>query len=144
MYMNVLSQMMDRAASVRSFYYHPRYKNMKLMHICFVDDLMGFSDGKLSSLQSILVVFKEFVEISWLQLSLEKSTIFMAGVKSEARAVILSQFPFDSEILPVRYMGLLLLTKRMTLSDCLPLIEKIRSRIISWKNRFLLMLGGCN
>lgn len=50
-------------------------------------------------------------------------------------------FPFDRGQLPVRYLGLPLLTKRMTVSDFLPLVEKIRTRISTWTGRFL-SFGG--
>ncbi|KAL1211077.1 putative ribonuclease H protein [Cardamine amara subsp. amara] len=114
---------------------------MKLTHLCFADDIMVFSDGKPRSLEGILEVFKQFAAISGLHISLEKSSIYMAGVSPVARDEILAQFPFDYGTLPVRYLGLPLLTKRMSLTDCLPLIEKIRSRISSWKHRFLSYAG---
>ncbi|XP_023638041.1 uncharacterized protein LOC111830437 [Capsella rubella] len=141
MSMNVLSHMLDKAAADNRFGYHPKCKNLKLTHLCFADDIMVVSDGTLRSMDHILGVFKEFAEISGLRISLEKSTLFLAGVAGTVRANILSRFPFELGTLPVRYLGLPLLTKRLSLSDCLPLLEKIRSRISSWKNRFLSYAG---
>lgn len=43
--------------------------------------------------------------------------------------------------LPVRYLGLPLLTKQMTVRDYASLIEKIRARIGSWTARFLSIAG---
>lgn len=57
------------------------------------------------------------------------------------REEIISHFPFESGSLPVRYLGLPLLTKNMTVLDYLPLIEKIRKRIGSWTGRFLSYAG---
>ena len=54
---------------------------------------------------------------------------------------ILHQFPFGTGSLPVRYLGLPLLTKSMTVLDFLPLIEIIRKMINSWKNRILSYAG---
>ena len=45
--------------------------------------------------------------------------------------------PFATGNLPVRYLGLPLLTKRMTVNDYMPLVEKIRKRMKSWTGRFL-------
>ncbi|KAG7569624.1 Endonuclease/exonuclease/phosphatase superfamily [Arabidopsis thaliana x Arabidopsis arenosa] len=139
--MNVLSSLLDRAAAMRKFGYHPRCKNMKLTHLCFADDIMVFSDGKITSMEGILQVFKDFAKASGLSISLEKSTLFLAGVSNLSREVILTRFPFDVGSLPVRYLGLPLLTKRMSLDDCLPLLEKIRARISSWKHRLLSYAG---
>ncbi|AAD39277.1 Hypothetical protein [Arabidopsis thaliana] len=52
----------------------------------------------------------------------------------------LAQMTITSQ-LPVRYLGLPLMTKAMTAHDYLPLIEKIRKRISSWTGRFLSYCG---
>ena len=43
--------------------------------------------------------------------------------------------------LPVRYLGLSLMTQAMQKQDYMPLIEKIRGRITSWKSQFLSYAG---
>jgi len=65
----------------------------------------------------------------------------MAGVKDNDKADILHSFPFASGALPVRYLGLPLLTKKMTTSDYGPLVEKIRVRIGKWTARHLSFAG---
>jgi len=139
--MNVLSCMLDKAAVEKKISYHPRCRNMNLTHLCFADDIMVFSDGTSKSIQGTLAIFEKFAAMSWLKISLEKSTIFMAGISPNAKTSILQQFPFELGTLPVKYLGLPLLTKRMTQSDYLPLVEKIRARITSWTNRFLSFAG---
>ncbi|KAG7564028.1 Cyclin-like superfamily [Arabidopsis suecica] len=74
-------------------------------------------------------IIKRLDEFSGLQISLENSTIYMAGVKESDKEAILHTFPFESGALPVRYLGQLLLTKRMASSDYTQLIEKIRAPI---------------
>ncbi|KAL1224690.1 putative ribonuclease H protein [Cardamine amara subsp. amara] len=134
--------MLDKAARERQFGYHPYCQNLKLMHLCFADDLLVFSGGKKQSIAGILQVFKDFAATSCLKISLEKSTLFMAGVSDGIKDDILECFPFDSDSLPVRYLGLPLLTKKMTVQDYTPLIEKIRSRISCWTARYLSFAGG--
>lgn len=53
----------------------------------------------------------------------------------------MEQFPFESGALPVRYLGLPLLTKKMNAQDYSPLIARIRSRITSWTARHLTFAG---
>lgn len=114
---------------------------MSLTHICFADDVLVFSDGKKNSIEGILAVFKEFAKKSGLNISLEKSTLYLAGVKEEDSVAILEQFPFEYGSLPVRYLGLPLLTKKMNSQDYRPLISRIRARISSWTARHLTFAG---
>lgn len=74
-------------------------------------------------------------------MSVEKSTIYCGGMKEDKRQAIHDQFHLEVGMLPVRYLGLPLLTKRMGKSDYQPLIEKIKKRISLWTNRFLSMAG---
>ena len=67
--------------------------------------------------------------------------MFMAGVEDEDMVQILNQFPFAAGALPVRYLGLPLLTKRMSVHDYNPLIQRIKQRISSWTARQLSFAG---
>lgn len=62
-------------------------------------------------------------------------------MKPEDSEAILEQFPFESGSLPVRYLGLPLLTKRMNAQDYNPLLSRIKSRISSWTARQLSFAG---
>ncbi|XP_024014348.1 uncharacterized protein LOC112088307 [Eutrema salsugineum] len=139
--MNVLSKKLDKAALEGKFGYHPTCQELQLTHLCFADDLMVFVDGNKRSVEGVLEVFDDFAIHSGLHISLEKSTIYMAGIENVEKEAIIEQFPFESGNLPVRYLGLPLLTRRMTSADYLPLIEKIRSQITSWSAR-PLSFGG--
>ncbi|KAG7578003.1 Reverse transcriptase domain [Arabidopsis thaliana x Arabidopsis arenosa] len=139
--MNVLSKKIDKAASDKKISLHPNCKQLSLTHLCFADDLMVFVKGDKKSIQGTMAVFDDFATHSGLKISLEKSTIYMAGISETDREVILQQFPFEYGSLPVRYLGLPLLTRRMTASDYLPLVEKIRSQISTWTARALSFAG---
>lgn len=139
-YMNVLSKMIDEAAHGGRIGYHPKCKNIDLTHLCFAADLIVFADGIRKSIEGILRVFDDFDRMSGLKISMEKSILFMAG-NMQKREEILSDFQFTTGSLLVRYLGLPLLTKRMTVLDYLPLTEKIRKRVSSWTGRFLSYAG---
>ncbi|KAG7578526.1 Reverse transcriptase domain [Arabidopsis thaliana x Arabidopsis arenosa] len=139
--MNVLSHLINKSAAENKFGYHPRCHNILLTHLCFADDLMVFAEGTKRSVESIITIFDEFAKISGLKISLEKSTLFMAGIQQTTQEEILQNFPFEAGTLPVRYLGLPLMTKAMSSSDYLPLIEKIQNRISTWTSRFFSYLG---
>ncbi|KAG7563869.1 Reverse transcriptase zinc-binding domain [Arabidopsis suecica] len=142
--MDVLSKMLDKAAGAQKFGYHPRCKSMGLTHLSFADDLMVLSDGKVRSLEGIVEVFDEFAKRSGLKISMEKSTVYLAGQSDITHLNIANRFPFSIGQLPVRYLGLPLVTKRLSSTDCLPLLEQIRKRITSWTSRFLSYAGRLN
>lgn len=139
--MEVLSKMLDKAGAQRKFGYHPYCQDLKLTHLSFADDLLIFSDSRRSSVDGILEIFKSFAEASGLHISMEKSTLYLAGLNDTDKQEILSHYTFSNGDLPVRYLGFPLLTKQMTAQDYGPLIEKIRSRISSWTARFLSFAG---
>ncbi|KAL0796998.1 hypothetical protein Bca101_068375 [Brassica carinata] len=72
--MDVLSKLLDKAASHQRFGYHPRCKNLSLTHLAFADDLMVLLNGKVRSVEGIVEVFDQFAKFSGLRISMEKST----------------------------------------------------------------------
>jgi len=50
--------------------------------------------------------------ISGLKISLEKSTLYMAGLRDLDKEEILHSFPFESVCLPIRYLSFPLLTRK--------------------------------
>lgn len=130
--MNVLSHKIDKAAKEKRFQFHPRCRNLSLTHLCFADDLMVFVEGTRESIEGTLSVFEGFTKWSGLSISLEKLTVYMAGIQEEEKRRILVNFPFAEGTLPVRYLGLPLMTQEMRRQDYLPLVERIRSKICSW------------
>ena len=139
--MNVLSYKIDKGLREKKFGIHPRCQSLALTHLCFADDLMVFVEGTKNSVEGVLSVFEEFTGWSGLSISLEKSTIFMAGVAEGEKSRILTNFPFAEGKLPVRYLGLPLMTQAMGRQDYMPLVEKIRGRISTWTCRFLSYAG---
>lgn len=139
--MNVLSKLLDKSAHANQFGYHPKCKNLGLTHLSFADDLMVFTDGRVRSVESIVNVFNYFAKVSGLKISMAKSTIYSAGMTDENRQELLNTFQFASGTLPVRYLGLPLLTRQMRKDDYQLLIEKIKMRISLWTNHFLSMAG---
>ncbi|GJT82364.1 putative non-LTR retroelement reverse transcriptase [Tanacetum coccineum] len=139
--MNVLSKKIDEAARIKRIGLHPGCHDMNLTHLCFADDLMVFVEGDKRSIEGALAVFDDFTIHSGLRISLEKSTIYMAGIRDDVKEDILTDFPFEYGTLPVRYLGLPLLTKKMGAADFAPLIEKIKLQISTWTARQLSFAG---
>nr|GEW10125.1 RNA-directed DNA polymerase, eukaryota, reverse transcriptase zinc-binding domain protein [Tanacetum cinerariifolium] len=50
--------------------------------------------------------------------------------------------PFDEVHLPVKYLGVPLVSSRLVFRDCKELIEKVECRLNDWKNKSLSIAGG--
>lgn len=83
MSMHILSKLLNNVVAERKFGYHHKCKTVNPTHLCFADDLMVFTDGKLRSMEGIIAVFEEFTKIYGLKISLEKLTIYLAGVSRQ-------------------------------------------------------------
>ncbi|KAH0683248.1 hypothetical protein KY289_021000 [Solanum tuberosum] len=73
-----------------------------------------------------------------MQANLNKSSIYCGGVQLEVRQQIIQQLGYKMEKLPFKY---LLSTKKLTVIQWYPLIDKIMARINSWTARKLSYAG---
>lgn len=89
----------------------------------------------------IKLALEEFSNVSGLHPNLSKSTVFFGSVKEEVQHGILQVIGFVKGKLPVRYLGVPLSSKKLGLSECKCLINKVRSRVYDWKNKCLLYAG---
>lgn len=101
-----------------SYGFHPRCKRIKLSHLCFVDDLMLFCKGDVSSVRTLYNCILRFSQASGLQANSTKSAIYTAGVDTLVRDAIgdLTRFSFGT--LPFRYLGVPLSSKRLSIAEC--------------------------
>ncbi|KAL0541431.1 hypothetical protein IC582_021476 [Cucumis melo] len=139
MMMEVLSCMLSKIP--QSFLFHHRCEKVKLNHLTFADDLVIFCAADESSLGFIRECLQKFGELSGLFANLTKSSMFVARVNSEVTSHLAASMGFVLGNLPVRYLGLPLLSDRLRSSDCVPLIQRITSRIRSWSTRVLSFAG---
>ena len=61
-----------------------------------------------------------------------KSVLFTAGVNENVKNDILNITGFCVGSIPMKYLGVPLISKRLSHFDCQPLLDKILSRIQAW------------
>ena len=83
--MEVLTRLLDIAATKKRFGYHPRCNKFGLTHLSFEDDLMVLTDDTTRSIEGIIQVFEEFAKALGLKISLEKSSLYLARVTDEVK-----------------------------------------------------------
>ncbi|GJS99508.1 RNA-directed DNA polymerase, eukaryota, reverse transcriptase zinc-binding domain protein [Tanacetum coccineum] len=125
----------------KGFKYHFGCKKLKITHLCFADDLLIFCHGDLESVKIMKKSLDEFSGVSGLLPNMHKSTIFFGGLSSAEQHSIINIIPFSVGKLPIRYLGVPLLTKKLSISDCKPLISKVKTKVNDWKNKALSYAG---
>ncbi|GJR71587.1 hypothetical protein Tco_0083952 [Tanacetum coccineum] len=108
----VFSLMVARkVASNPAFKYHKGCKELKLTHLSFVDDLLVMSHGDHVSVSLIKDALSEFSE--------------SFGLKPNM----------------IKYLGIPLLSKKIGISDCKVLVDKVKSKVNDWKHKTLSYAG---
>lgn len=83
MCMDILSRLLDVAATAEAFAYHPKCRSLELNHFIFADDLIIFIEETELSLLGVKGVLDSFYSWSGLWVSFEKSEIFLCGIPDE-------------------------------------------------------------
>ena len=139
--MEAFSRSLSKAALHPRFDFHPKCKGSNLSHICFADDIFIFAMGNATSVEIIMDELVKFEAFSGMQVNKQKSVVFLAGVSDNVKATILNMTGFSMGSLPVKYLGVPLISTKLSHSDCIPLMNKMMTRIQSWTSRSLSFAG---
>ncbi|XP_019257621.1 PREDICTED: uncharacterized protein LOC109235823 [Nicotiana attenuata] len=139
--MEYLSKKLNGLKENRTFQFHPWCAKLGITHLSFVDDLLLFAKGNITSITALRRCFIQFSGASGLQANLGKSCVYFGGVKKETQDSILSHLGFVHGTLPFKHLEVPLSTKKLTLLQWQPLIEKITARITSWTTKKLSYAG---
>ena len=82
-----------------------------------------------------------FYGLSGLAANANKSNIYLSGVQFDEASQIRNCFGFPIGSTPFKYLGIPLITTKLSLSDCSSLVERVVSRIQSWENKLLSYAG---
>lgn len=138
--MEVLSIILHKGSTQPSFKHHWRVKADDIAHLCFTDDLLVFCNGDLQSVRIMHSCIMEFSQYSDLP-NAAKSHCYLANVTNDERDAIISCLGYFLGTLPVKFLGVPLITSKLSHQDCIPLIQKITARVSSWTNCTLSYSG---
>jgi hypothetical protein len=140
--MEVFSKIMEDYTKAGSgFSFHPRCSRLQLTHLCFADDLLLFCDASIPSISIVKAALLEFERISGLKANPSKSSFFCSGIFARMKDYLLAELQMMEGVLPVRYLGVPLISSRLSAEDCRMLLEKISRRIDSWTSKNLSFAG---
>lgn len=122
--------------------YHPQTHDLRISHLMFADDVMIFFDGGSSSLHGINETLEDFAGWSGLHMNRDKTQLFHAGLNQDEITAI-QEYGFPTGSLPIRYLGLPLMSRKLKISEYSPLLDKITSKFQSWAAKSLSFAGRC-
>lgn len=139
--MEVFSGILTSSTANPDFRFYWRCKPIQLSHLFFADDVFLFCQADWRSAAMLKKGLDRFSSWSGLLPNKSKSEIFLAGGDSSLRNKILWAFGFQEGNLPVRYLGVPIISSRLKRVDCMALTDRITARIQSWTHRFLSFAG---
>ncbi|XP_062075200.1 uncharacterized protein LOC133779229 [Humulus lupulus] len=139
--MDYLTRSLQFAAQNSAFRFHPMCKNLKLISLCFADDLLVFCKGSLSSVQVIKGVLREFSSVTGLHLNENKSQIFFGGISEAEKRILAAEMNLSEGIFPLKYLGVPMRPTKWKHEDCDVIIQKIKRNLHTWASRHLSYAG---
>ncbi|XP_059634016.1 uncharacterized protein LOC132276560 [Cornus florida] len=95
----------------------------------------------ITSVSVLKSAIDHFCTMSGLAINLNKSSIFFSGTDQYTESCIISLLGIGVGTLPIRYLGVPLISTNLKTSHCSLLIEKITHRITHWTSRSLSYTG---
>nr|GEU41753.1 hypothetical protein [Tanacetum cinerariifolium] len=139
--MEILTLMLKRRVRFSDhFQYHKYCEELSIINVWFADDLFLFR-GDVESAKVIMDSLNEFKAIFGLVSSIPKSTAYFCNVLNHVKISILNIMPFSEGKLPVKYLGVPLISSRLLSRDCKILVERVLNKIGDWKNKSLSFAG---
>lgn len=119
-------------------------QDLRLTNLLFADDFLFFCHGDKASIRHIMNFIDYFSRISGLSPNMLKSTYFFNKCEAEIISWFDDKFGNSHGVLPVKFLIVPLISSKLSVNDCMPLIEKILKRsIVGLQRPCLLLVEPC-
>ncbi|KAL2224544.1 UNVERIFIED_CONTAM: hypothetical protein Sindi_3022100 [Sesamum indicum] len=123
------------------FSYHWKCEAARIFQLGFADDVILFSRADMESLRIFKAGLDRFAEWSGLRLNVQKNHLIISRSAQTVREEMLALLAFQEGVLPMRYLGLPVISSLLTIADCHPLLQKIDKRIAGWEGTTISYAG---
>jgi hypothetical protein len=98
----------------------------EITHLCFTNDMMiFFCKANVASVSLVRNCLDQFQVASSLSPTLDKSNMFLCGVEPNTNLQLLGALDYREGKSPFRYLGVPLITTKVSSYDCLILVDRI-------------------
>src|ERR1044072_2651484 len=109
-----------------------------ISHLFFADDVILFFQGNKTQINLVESTLGYFCQASGMKINLEKSRMFCSSNMDQNVQQELSSILGIARASNLgKYLGLPILKGRVTRENFAPIIDKVNSRLASWKNKLL-------
>ncbi|XP_062079234.1 uncharacterized protein LOC133783600 [Humulus lupulus] len=139
--MEYLTRLLQLGVQQKDFRYHPMCKSLKVINLCFADDLVIFCKANSSSAQVVKQVFEDFCNSTGLKANINKYQVFFGGVSTTVKDQLLQIFQLEEGTFPLKYLGIPMRPTKWKMADCGEILKKIKLRLHTWASRHLSYVG---
>ncbi|XP_062111652.1 uncharacterized protein LOC133823078 [Humulus lupulus] len=139
--MEYLSRLLQFGAMQPAFRFHPMCKSLKIINLCFADDLVIFCKANYDSVQIIKQMFDEFCNSSGMKANLNKSQVFFGGISAQDKSQLQEVLHLEEGSFPLKYLGIPMRPTKWKEADCGEILKKIKLRLHTWSSRHLSYAG---
>ncbi|KAM6563484.1 hypothetical protein CsatB_023482 [Cannabis sativa] len=132
---------MLKIESKPNFKFYDRCAELNLNHLMFIDDVILFCHGDFKSIYYVLQGLKLFSRSSSLQPNPNKSAIYCYGMDDQDIQRIIDCSRFSKKEVPLKYFGIPICAKRISVKESMVLADKMTARIKTWSSRNLSLAG---
>ncbi|XP_011101231.1 uncharacterized protein LOC105179327 [Sesamum indicum] len=118
------------------FSFHWKCEPARVFQLGFADDILLFCKADIDSIRVFKVGLDRFAKWSGLRLNVQKSHLIISRSAQEWKDQMLAVLGFQEGHLPIRYLGLPLISSRLTIADFI-LPKKIMKEIEKRMRNFL-------
>ncbi|KAL0455709.1 UNVERIFIED_CONTAM: LINE-1 reverse transcriptase [Sesamum latifolium] len=129
-----------RVMNAPQFQFHWKCRELNILNLSFADDILLFCKAEMQSIQVFKDAISEFASLSGLNVNPNKSQVILSRAVQEVASII-DCLGFQQSTLPIKYLGVPLISSRLTIADCRPLITTVESRLAGW-NHISFSLAG--
>ncbi|CAK8530813.1 unnamed protein product [Lathyrus sativus] len=142
--MEYLNRCLGKLKNKPDFNFHPKCEKLNLINISFADNLILFSRGDSTSVNILMEEFKQFSEATGLKAHSAKCKLYFGGVHQTTQDDIMQNTGFSKGDLPFKYLGVPLDSRKISVLNCRPLINRIVGKIAHWTSKLLSYEVDCN
>lgn len=86
----------------------------------------------MASIKMMMTTFNKFSTLTGLRANPDKCQVFFGGVCEQEQLAILDETSFVAGTLPIKYLGVPLASRKLSIARCQPLIDKMVKRNQHW------------